>query len=175
MHAGTLAERNCELGGQVLMFWSFIDDFSSLLGVHPVPMQDLLVAFRAGSLSRFLVNFHIGLIRFIQAEAEAAHLATSHVRTCDSMLCCSMCWDVCLCHFLVCSCCLDWKRIAPVCRRLDTSRGCILLASKSFLDSSSYDHLMITKCCLEAVPQDPTRQSLTTSCIWWLRSVRALP
>jgi hypothetical protein len=72
------------------MFWSFIDEFSALLGVHPVPMADLLVALRAGSLSRFLVNIHIGLMRFIQAEAEAAHAATSHVRTCGHIIhaCC---------------------------------------------------------------------------------------
>jgi uncharacterized membrane protein YkgB len=60
------------------MLWSFLAEFSSLLGVHPVSLHDIMTAVRIGSMSLTLVNMHIGMMRFVQAEAELAHAVTSH-------------------------------------------------------------------------------------------------
>lgn len=76
--AGELAERDSELGGAFLMLWSFLHDFGALLGVHAPPLDDLFAAVRVGEASSALVNIHIGLLRFLQAEAEGAHALTSH-------------------------------------------------------------------------------------------------
>jgi hypothetical protein len=72
LYAGRLAENNCEMGAQFLMIWSFIADFSSTIAVRPMSLQHLMEALQAGSYSAALVNLHIGLIRFIQSEAEIA-------------------------------------------------------------------------------------------------------
>lgn len=76
-HAGMLAECNCELGGAALMLWSFLADFAPALGLHAAATpQDLLAAMIEGASSRRLVNTHIALLRFIQAEAETAFAST---------------------------------------------------------------------------------------------------
>lgn len=64
------------------MLWSFLADFQPLLGAHAPSLPTLLDALQLGSLSPALVHMHIGLLRFIQAEAEMAALGVSHaVRT----------------------------------------------------------------------------------------------
>ena len=88
--AGELAARDSDLGGAFLMLWSFLHDFGALLGVHAPPLDELFAAVRAGEASPALVNIHVGLLRFLQAEAEGAHAFTSHaVRSPD--LACERC------------------------------------------------------------------------------------
>ena len=60
------------------MLWSFLAEFADKLGVHPAPLPALLQAVQTGSLSLLLVNVHIGLIRYVQAEAEIAAASMSH-------------------------------------------------------------------------------------------------
>ena len=76
--AGELAAENSDLGGKFLTLWSFLAEFCSQLGVHPCGFPEVLDALTIGSQSLSLVNMHIGLMRFIQAEAESAHTAISH-------------------------------------------------------------------------------------------------
>jgi hypothetical protein len=79
--AGALADNCCELGGQFLMLWSFVADFSALIAFRPVSVQELMEAVQGGSLSLTLVNLHVALIRFIQSEAEIANaIGSVHVR-----------------------------------------------------------------------------------------------
>lgn len=88
MHAGRLAENNCELGGQFLMLWSFIAEFSPVIAFRPISLQHLMEAVQAGSLSEALVNLHIAFIRFIQSEAEIANaIGSVHVRTTSESAC----------------------------------------------------------------------------------------
>jgi DDT domain len=76
--AGLLAERGCELGGSFLMLWSFVGEFCALLGVRAPPLTELIDAVVVGAASVSLVDVHIAMLRFVQAEAEVAHAVISH-------------------------------------------------------------------------------------------------
>lgn len=89
--AGKLAEANGALGGDFLMLWSFLCEFAPLLGVPPQPLPVILHSVVVGSTALPFINMHIGMLRFIQAEAEVAHAVTSHP------VCCLAPLTLCVC------------------------------------------------------------------------------
>ena len=72
--AGQLQENDSELAGNAMMLWSFLSMFAEQLGLRSPTLEELLVALRIGTLSPLLSNLHVAMLRFMQADAENAHL-----------------------------------------------------------------------------------------------------
>ncbi|GMH45018.1 hypothetical protein BSKO_12975 [Bryopsis sp. KO-2023] len=62
-----------EMGGDLLMAWSFVHSFRDILGVDAFTVDELIEALFKGQASEMLSNIHIGLIRLIQANMEESH------------------------------------------------------------------------------------------------------
>lgn len=128
------------------MLWSFLAEFADKLGVHPAPLPALLAAVQTGSASSLLVNVHVGLIRYLQAEAEVAATGISHaVRTCGLRTLLSACASALL------SAQLSWRcHVAHiVCMMIRTAAG-FPLRLVVFVDALAWLHV-----CLDVVASAP--------------------
>eukprot|EP00884_Botryococcus_braunii_P016830 jgi/Botrbrau1/3830/Bobra.0183s0056.2 len=66
-------EIGAELGGELLVLWSALHTFSSLLGLWPCTVDEIVEAVLEGQGNRLLGEIHVALLRLLQADMEESH------------------------------------------------------------------------------------------------------